>query len=62
MIRSFYTTHFIKKDTQHLQITTTQSGTPLAVQCSSSRTYFWFLSQRVSTCLGLHRMAVCDGL
>ena len=33
---------------QHLQFLTTQAGTPLAVQCSSSRSYCYF---HVQTCL-----------
>jgi len=34
----FCTKHFSKKNTQHLPLITAQSGAPVAVQCSSSRT------------------------
>ena len=57
-MQSFYTTHFTKKNTPHLQLITMQSGTPLAVQCSSSRAYCYF--QRVSMCLSLHGLAFCN--
>ena len=40
--QSFDTRNFTKKDTQHMQLITAQSGTPIAVQCSSSRTSWLF--------------------
>jgi hypothetical protein len=50
----------IKKNKQHLKLIKTQTGTPLAMQCSSSKVYFYFMSHLVSTCLYFHSLAVCD--
>jgi len=67
--QSFYTKHLTKKKTQHLQLITTQSATPLTVQYSSSRTYCYFhvptcqytseLAQSGCLWLGSHAYCLC---
>jgi hypothetical protein len=55
-----YAQHFAKKNTQQLQLITKHSGSPPAVQCSSSRTYCQFHAPTCQYMCDLHSLAVCD--
>ena len=58
---SFKQVTSLEQNTQYLHLITTQSGTPQAVQCSSSRTYCSFHFQTfLSICLSLRSVACCD--